>query len=260
MIFALLPTQSIAPHRSAHLCPQASLKEFVRKRDNGELGVSRAQSVLSAATANRELTKSADGFVHYGDTVVVVNAETGRSLSYSADALTQPSDDLPCVAAAIPGAENRNAFVIGPNNKGAAAGAVVNFGDRFSLIAQDPFGSDRLLHSERISLHGGASLLSGKQAIKYLTSTGPEAIGLGELWEVVAVDPDTRLELAGSPVPINTPVLLKHAGTNTCVAWLSDSVVRSQLGVDPEIVCHNVLSVHKRELPPNIWILQEDAS
>jgi len=232
---------------------EESLKEFQRKQANGELLINVADAVLSAAVSSHSISKSEDGFVHFGDSVVLVNPETSRSLAYAVSSFTKPSEVLSATASRETHALQRNVLTIASSGSSLEPGAILCYGSHFSLVAKDPFGKERSLRSERMSLHSGASLLSGKQAVSFVDSGDKKSHN--DMWQVVCYDPQQRLETDGTPVPANTPLILRHVASNINLALLSDFAVRSQLGLEPEIVCHNFLNVHKAELPPNVWVL-----
>lgn len=209
-------------------------------------------AVVSSASLTHVLSKSDDGFVRFGDSVMIVNEGSAREVALVANSFSVPTDSL-AVAAAKDGAPKmRNVFTIAPSGPAMEPGAVLRYGDQFCLVAKDPFGQERHLHSERVTLYTGMSPISGKQSVSLVHAPGKPTHN--DVWVVIAKNPAMRLESEGMEVPANTPLIIRHVASNLNLAMLSEHVVRSQLGVEPEIVCATILD-HKVETPANVWSL-----
>ena len=218
----------------------------------------RVQGVLSVATTQHRIAKTDDGYVHYGDTLLLRHGESGRVVSYVAQSHSLEGDTLPVAAAQGEGLArlHRSVFTIAPRGHSMLPGQPLCFGEQFSLVATDPFGLERNLHSQRISLHGGASLISGKQSVSLAPAS--DKPNHDHAWEVLCIDPSYRLETEGQPVPANAPILLRHVASHQLLAVLDTHLVRSELGAEPEVVCHTFLSQYKIPLPPHHFILELD--
>jgi hypothetical protein len=227
------------------------MKEFIRRRDNGELLSNQTQHLLATARSTHPLSKSEDGFVHFGDSIAILSQHANRRVSCNTNAGASENLAISAAPADAP-PQSRSIFKIGgPESQ---HGDVLRYGDRFTLDTTDAHGPARALYSERVSLHGGASFLSGKQAVYAVQTEG--ASKHNTLWEIVSFDPQLRLESAGQPVPAGSPILVRHVATNFFLALLHDQLVRSQLGAEPEVVCHTFLNVHKAETEANHWLLE----
>ena len=175
-----------------------------------------------------------------------------RSVAYVVNSFSTPADILSATGTKDGPPVLRTVLTVVAGGSSFQPGAPLKFGDHFALVARDPFGGERFLFSERLSLHGGASTLSGKQAVSFRQLD--DKIPHDGLWEVVCIDPNFRLESEGQAVPANSPVVIRHVATRINLCVLEGTVVRSQLGVEAEIVCDSHLSVHRTELPENVWV------
>lgn len=243
---------------------EEAAREFERRRLGGTLLLSRAQTVLSAAATQHRISKTEDGCVHYGDSLVVRHAGSGRVVSYVAQSSTTEADVLHVSGAPGVGGMarlQRNVFTIAPGSGqgGMQPGAPLCFADRFTLVAVDPFGHERYLHSQLAGLHGGVSLLSGKQSVTLAHPKKSEKISHDDVWEVVCIDPSIRLETEGQPVPANVPVVLRHVASNQPLAMLETHLVRSELGAEPEMACHGFYNQQKVPQPANHFVLELDS-
>lgn len=245
------------------LAAEARLAELRAKRAAGTLGGTQRSANMTASQRELALGDTEDGTVRYGDRVVLRHMASGAALCGVPSQLVTPSVGVsPSEATAVAGAPDagpsvRSAFIVLPGGGGegapAALGDQVLFGEGFVLESELAEPKQRLF-SERVSLHAGMAVVSGQQAVTL--RAGCEQRPYETLWKADPLDAEERLELEGTPVPANVPLLLRHAATNQCLACLTQHVVRSEFGVEHEITAHTHLTQHKNEGPENQWCLE----
>lgn len=242
--------QEVAARCGRALTVQEIQAEFQRRRERGEISEDGVGAVLSSASLTHVLSKSDDGFVRFGDSVMIVNDGAAREVALVANSFSAATDVLSVAASKDGAPKMRNVFTIAPAGAAMEPGAVLRYGDQFCLVAKDPFGQERHLHSERVTLYTGMSTISGKQAVSLVHAAGKPSHN--DAWVIIALNPAMRLESEGLEVPANTPLIIRHVASNVNLAVLSDHAVRSQLGVEPEVVCATILD-HKVETAANVW-------
>merc|ERR1711976_1058634 len=123
-----------------------TLKDFLEKREKGQLLTQQSASLVSAVTAKVDLSVARDGKVHIGDTVMLVNpapkdgsrADTALSLSVGGDqpGVSASGNTNPCA---------RSAFVI-MSCDGTPNGETLKYGQSFYLCATN---GELFLYSDR---------------------------------------------------------------------------------------------------------------
>lgn len=144
----------------------------------------------------------------------------------------------------------RNVFRLRPTQDDFS-GAIC-YGDHFYIVSELPEG-ELFLCSEKPSLFGGNGI--SKRSNAQLVSFARRNPGYNGEWEVVFINPEYRPESEGHPVNANEPVLLRHCASNQMLCNLTSSLVRSEFGVETEVVCQTKLD-RKVEIPDNHWVLE----
>ncbi|KAH0620013.1 hypothetical protein JD844_014511 [Phrynosoma platyrhinos] len=214
-----------------------------------------------------QLSITKDGFIHFGDTVLLVNPDNGKS---SAEKEPGMSGDLslavnpdeadvhrfqelvaPCETSAIKCVSpvGRNAFRI-LSTEGEAMGEPLRYGQNFGLGTTGGLSGRMLfLASDHKTFANMAKKSFHQSAIMtdeltYLAS-----------WQATFLDPQLRLENEGFPVPANTKILIVHSHTNQALAVPRNFWIRTYFGKEYEVNCHTYLDSHKAEEDKNYWVI-----
>ncbi|XP_061451690.1 cilia- and flagella-associated protein 161 [Rhineura floridana] len=243
------------------------LKDFLYKRERGELLIQRSKKLKENLLKKEQLSISKDGFIHFGDTVLLVSLENSRSPAEKEHGVTgnlslavNPSDMLvhtateltaPCGLSAVKSVApiGRNAFRI-ISTEGQSMGETVRFGQNFGLGTTGGF-PDRMLFlaSDHKSFINMAKKSSCQPAfltdeLSYLAS-----------WQATFLDPQFRMEYEGFPVPANTKILIIHSHTNQGLAVPRTFWIRTYFGKEYEVNCHTYLDTHRAEEDKNHWVM-----
>uniref|UniRef100_A0A2K6ES36 Cilia and flagella associated protein 161 n=1 Tax=Propithecus coquereli TaxID=379532 RepID=A0A2K6ES36_PROCO len=238
------------------------LKDFLKKRDEGGLLIQRSRRLKKNLM---QLSVSKDGYVHYGDKVMLVNpdyAETEADLFLAGDlALSMTPDEIqahlsdalevPCGLSAVQTKVpvGRNTFIVLSTDRDAA-GQVLRYGQDFCLGITGGFENKMLyLSSDHRSLLKSSRRSWLQEA--YLT----DEVSYRSCWQAALPDPQLRLEHEGFPVPANARVLINHRHTNRGLAAHRHLPLSTYFGKEAEVVAHTYLDSHRVEKPKNHWML-----
>ncbi|KAI9093087.1 hypothetical protein DFS34DRAFT_631587 [Phlyctochytrium arcticum] len=126
------------------------------------------------------------------------------------------------------------------------------YGERFYLVINDVLVGSPMYVASEIKNFGNSSKLSKKQ-IAHLTfeaSSGAE-------WEFEYTDPAFSMEMEGSAVEPQCPVLIKHCNTGTYLASDVAYGIKTDFGMEYEVMCHNYMDFGTRlKLDQNFWYLR----
>ncbi|CAH7346357.1 Cfap161 [Phodopus roborovskii] len=207
------------------------MRDFLEKREKGELLIQRNRRVKKNLLRPMELSVSKDGFVHYGDKVMLVNPDHPRGeeagmflegdlcLCMSPDEVkAQLLDELemPCglsaVLTTVP--MGRNTFTILSDSRSSdAVGQVLRYGQSFCLGIEAGLECKMLyLSSDHRTL-----LKSSKKSWLQEVILTDEASHLN-CWQATFLDPQLRLEYEGFPVGANEKLVIYHRQTNRALA------------------------------------------
>ncbi|KAK3548910.1 hypothetical protein QTP70_021697 [Hemibagrus guttatus] len=211
------------------------------------------------------LTVSPDGWLHFGDTVMLVNSRgTKRDpcdlsvLSIIADLSnitshiktnSEPFLQGPCQVGGASSTQPcvRNTFIITSVDE-CADGEILRYEQNFALRTTPDFGVELYLASDHRTFQKCA-----KKSRLQEVSLVPQKDFLC-WWKLLYFDPQERLEHEGFPVQVSTKVLLSHCKTNQCLAALPDHTLWTAFGKEFEITAHTFLDSHKAEQESNHWI------
>jgi len=191
------------------------LKDFIAKKEKGELLIQRIQNILDTILKQTELTASTDGFVHMGDKIMVVNpgqdvnnvplhqldhARLPHSLAMNADESMLFYDrciKAPCEISAsrVLNPCKRNTFVI-TSVDGTALGETLCFGQPFTLSTLPGYTADLKLWSDHVRFNQRARK-SKLQIANFIKEMNYMCV-----WKVLSHEPLQRLETEGLPVPV----------------------------------------------------------
>lgn len=244
---------------------QDSLKDFIYKKERGELLIQRSKQFKDRMYRKDPLSISKDGFIHFGDTVMLVNPEnlkvddphsTCASLSLAVtpneiyvhknDALPSPCRVTACI---VMDPVARNTFRI-LSTEGEAMGEPLRYGQNFGLGATGGF-PDRMLYLASDHKHfQNAAKKSAEQEV-ILT----DELSYLSNWQALYLDPQMRLEYEGFPVSANSRIIIIHSYTNQGLAVPRNFWMRTYFGKEYEVNCHTYLDTHRAEEGKNYWIM-----
>ncbi|XP_076984619.1 cilia- and flagella-associated protein 161 isoform X2 [Tamandua tetradactyla] len=204
------------------------MKDFLQKRDKGELLIQRNRRLKENLLRQMQLSVSEDGYIHYGDSVLLVNPDHpdrdadlflggDLSLCMTPDDITAHLRDeveVPCGLSAaqtnIP--VGRNTFII-LSVDGNAVGQILQYGQNFCLGIQGGFADKMLFLASDHRTLLKSSRKSWLQEV-YLT----DEVSHRNCWQAAFLDPQLRLEYEGFPVLANAKILINHRQTNRGLA------------------------------------------
>lgn len=226
------------------------LKDFLEKKEKGELLIQKAGNLLQSILKKVTLSVSHDGYLHYGDIVCLLNPSTEAVLSANmAESKMHEEKKLvgPCDVSAGKTVDPciRNAFMIlGPKDEGE----VLRFNEPFVLSTLPGVGGELKLMSDRVTFTDCAKK-SRQQKVTLV-----ENVTFMSHWTVLCHDPLFRLETEGMPAPANTKVIINHVKTNQNLAALPQYTFRTPFGRECEVVSKTEVDSHKAEKPCNHWV------
>uniref|UniRef100_A0A663N3C2 Cilia and flagella associated protein 161 n=1 Tax=Athene cunicularia TaxID=194338 RepID=A0A663N3C2_ATHCN len=228
-----------------------------------EVGEELGPSPVSGSRAIH-LSVSKDGFVHFGDTVILLNPPNKSpvenypgacgSLTLAVDLdeisiYSVESLQVPCGVSAVKSVDptGRNTFCI-LSVGGDAVGEPIRFGQNFGLGTTGGL-SDQMLY---LASDHKSFMRSAKKSYLQQVFLTDERSYL-TCWKAVFLDPQLRLEYEGFPVPANSEIIITHCHTNRSLAVPRNFWTRSYFGKEYEVVCHTYLDSHKAEEDKNYW-------
>ncbi|XP_054551444.1 cilia- and flagella-associated protein 161 isoform X2 [Talpa occidentalis] len=247
------------------LLDQELMKDFLAKRDKGQLLIQRSRRLKENLLQQTKLSVSEDGCIHFGHQVMVVNPDFPESadlfLGGDLSLCLTPDEikahlvdelEVPCglsaAQARVP--MSRNTFMVLSADGCSADEQALCYGQSFCLGIQGGAAGKLLYLSSDHRTLGRSSKRSWLQEV-FLT----DEVSHLNCWQVACPDPQLRLEQEGTPVPANTRLLLSHRHTNRALAVHRHLLLRTCFGKEAEVVAHTHLDAHRVEKPHNHWLL-----
>ncbi|XP_077989044.1 cilia- and flagella-associated protein 161-like [Glandiceps talaboti] len=243
-----------------------TLKDFVAKRERGELLIQKGSKLDSTILKKSELSVTVDGNVHFGDKVMLVNPGARDDTDVlvgqepraaAALAVNMAESKLhalqrfegPCGVSATRKLDPtaRSTFVIQPVDN-SPPGAPLTYGQSFLICTLPGEGGDLKLHSD-IATFTKSAKKSRQQEVtlvehcNYLTQ-----------WRVLAFNPLYRMEMEGLPVPANQKVVIAHCKSNQDLNSVGHVSLRTPFGREYEVTAHTELDSHRAEKDCNHWV------
>lgn len=245
---------------------ESYLREFIAKKENGQLLIQRIQNILDTFLKKTELTVTKDGFIHFGDKIMIVNpgqevidtpltqiapSRPPHTLSINAEEsmlYNLPTIKPPCELSAsrILNPCKRNTFVV-TSVDGTPDGETLCFGQPFTLSSLPGYTGNLKLWSDHIRMNQRARK-SKKQLVSFVGETDFNCV-----WNCLTMDPLQRLETEGLPVPANAKLVIHHCKTGEKLVMLDNVMVRTPFGKEFEVVAQTKLTPHKAESDMNHW-------
>ncbi|XP_067827719.1 cilia- and flagella-associated protein 161 [Heptranchias perlo] len=245
---------------------QDLLKDFMYRKERGELLIQKMGSYKETLLNKTELAKSRDGYVHFGDMVLLINPGTVNKnaanlhLPRSPMALTLNVDQSRFMASSrvespcdVCGSLEltpciRNTFVI-TSLDGSCVGDPLRYGQSFALRTMEGIAGQLYLTSDlklflKFAKKSRMQLVNLTDQLSFLNS-----------WQVLYLDPQMRLEYDGYPVLANEKVIINHTRTNQALAALQKHSFWAAFGREFEITTHTFLDSHRVEEDLNHWVI-----
>ncbi len=115
---------------------QHKIQEFLRRKENGTLAISKTQAAIASYMQPVSLSSNTEGILRYGQVVIVRHAASGAALAALNSMYATPRDDGNTPVSAAPDATStvRTAFtIVAHDSVKAAPGDAVTYGARFHL-------------------------------------------------------------------------------------------------------------------------------
>ncbi|XP_021263116.1 cilia- and flagella-associated protein 161 isoform X2 [Numida meleagris] len=242
------------------------LRDFIQKRERGELLMQKINRLKDNLFKKVQLSVSKDGFVCFGDTVMLLSPDKEPLVQHDAVArgeltlavnleevsvYSPVSLQAPCALSAVTTVdpEGRNTFCI-LSVDGGSVGEPVKFGQKFGLGTTGGF-SDPMLYLA--SDHKSFMRFAKKSYLQQVFLT--DELSYLTCWQATFLDPQLRLEYEGLPVPANSKIIITHCHTNRSLAVPRNFWARSYFGREYEVICHTYLDSHRAEEDKNYWVI-----
>ncbi|XP_072420904.1 cilia- and flagella-associated protein 161 [Chiloscyllium punctatum] len=245
---------------------QDVIKDFIAKKERGELLIQKMGSYREALLEKTELAKSTDGHIHFGDAVLLINPGTETkhaanihplrrplALNMNVDQsrfLTSTKVDSPCeVSASLDLSPTiRSTFVV-TSIDGSCVGDPLRYGQSFALRTLEGIAGQLYLTSD-IKLFVKFAKKSRMQLVNLV-----DELSFLSCWQVLYLDPQLRLEYDGYPVQANVKVLINHVRTNQALAALQKFSFWTAFGREYEITANTFYDSHRAEEDLNHWVI-----
>jgi len=230
------------------------LKDFIEKKESGELLIYKATNLLSKILQPVELNSAKNGRICFGDKICLYNPLNGENLSINmSDSQLHEKDQVtgPCGVATskILNSCYRNTFVVTSCDGSNEAGDYLTYGQHFLLTTLLGIGGDLNLTSDVATF-----IQNAKKSRLQEVSLTPTLSYLSH-WQILHLDPQQRFETEGSPVVANQRIMVNHCKTNQRLCSLPSFSFRTTFGREHEVVAHTFLDSHKAEKQENQWAL-----
>lgn len=246
-----------------------TVKDFLEKKSQGKLAIQQSSNLRGMILKPTELSLTLDGFLHYGDRVMLRNeadvnqtrtqpgveprqantlAVNMSGMKMNQSVQLEGTCDVSGSRILTPCA--RNTFVILPVEPGIPEGTVLTYGQHFCLCTLPGIGGELKLKTDIANFQQSAKK-TRKQLVNF------EACSTYLIhWRILSYDPQLRMELEGLPVPANQKIIFNHCKTNQDLCVVSNATVRTAFGREYEIIAHTDLDSHRAETDVNHWIIQ----
>lgn len=194
---------------------EARMKDYMLRKAGAASGSNPAapSDFASLSLQNVELTSSADGCVHFGDSVMLLSINNQALVCSDITEKLNLEEETyaSSTSASTKSSTARNVFIIEDPQKGAASnGNPVLFGQPIRIRAHPILNPTALyLHSRLFS----KSKYSKRQAVSFAASSSFDVV-----WVCQLKEPSLRFEAEGSPVPANSEIILYHSASNVALA------------------------------------------
>jgi len=221
-------------------------QEYLRKKERGELLVHKVQSLLNKSLQEVALSFSKDGFVHYGDHIMLYSVATEGVVSVDMSTPLQSNDKQGAFSVTSSTLTQapvaRNVFIIEPYGRDSQPGSVLRLGQPFRLRT-NPKLTDAWLQSQPVG-----TMTFAKQSHNQEVCVIPDNRTYDTVWVAQYKDIDQRFEMEGSEVPSNAEVIIHHAATKAGLCSENSYNAFNDFGKEFEMSCHSSITNHKKQI------------
>eukprot|EP00899_Mesostigma_viride_P029443 jgi/Mesvir1/9684/Mv12165-RA.1 len=253
---------------------EAALKDYIQRKERGELKLDKFQERMAIAKRPVELTTPvADGYVHFGSVVQLKSFHTGGVLAVDVgDKDPRATHHLSCAATVTKEIEPvaRTTFILAKYKAPKTAKLepfypddLVHYGQKVRLILnplalnQAPGDLDHALYLQSQP----TSTTSYAKHSRHQEVRATEERNYGAVWTVLCPRVEDRLVSEGVPLEQGAIFVLQHAGT--AQGLLCDGTpYKNDFGTESEVCAHSATTkgkgpapslTEKGELSPNWW-------
>jgi hypothetical protein len=215
------------------------IKNFMERREKGELTSQKNVSLSTAMLKPTTLSKSEDGFVRIGDATVIANfaGDNEKSLTFAGKVAAATDNVSP---------QLRNTFIVFGTD-GSKPGDYLRYNQSFAIATHPQLSDQPNFMDSDVS-----GLLNTKKSRTQPLGFTEQAC-FGATWKVLCFDPQLRLESEGMPVPANQPVIIVHCKTNNNLTYLPNYSQPTPFGKGLEMTARTELDSHNAEQGTNHW-------
>lgn len=249
---------------------ECRVRDHSRLRAEGKLPAQQLQRQMVTHLSEVGLTpQHEDGFIHFGDFIMVQSSRTKGFLSIDLGTVLEPMCfGVSTAESAAPVA--RNTFVIDhpPRShapyedkffKQAGEDHILHYGQPFVLRCPNLHPDTSLfLQSHQVSPHlGRVSKVSKKQEVSAFADNSKFDV----CWKVLSADIRALVQTESCAVPANAVVTLCHGQTNQLLSSDLGKLIHNSFGSENEVCCFRwtgiaTTAVKNCEIePPNLWAL-----
>lgn len=237
---------------------ESKVADFRKRKEQGTLSMGFTQAKMAICNQPVPHTYSADGKLHFGDTVVVTHVTTKAVLANDLfDEVSFGSKEYLVTTSPKGGPTARTTFVIDRAQESKEADDdddVLYYGMPFALRCNDSLLVDKRTNMLKAPFYLASTLKNERQGsrvsnrqLAYMTPR-KDSKATWCVQKVAASDPGvTRLLSKEEPVPANTPIVLQHRGTFQSLSSDPKHVDSTDFGPEFEVCCHNNLGTAKIE-------------
>jgi Ca2+-binding EF-hand superfamily protein len=221
------------------------MKEYLYKKQRGELLSSSVSDQLGGALAPVGLSFSRDGSLHNGDHVLLFSSMTEGVLSVDINDRSDPTRDdgfAVTTSKMTQGNVARNTFVIEAVKKNANKGDVLNYGDQFRLRINPRLKGQGFYLASQPKSYMSASKKARCQEVTFSSTRNFDTV-----WRVELKNHSRRVVATGSPAKANEEVIIVHCGTAAPLASDTKFRVPNDYGIEWEVHAHSYVSIFKKQ-------------
>lgn len=211
---------------------ELKMAEFLKRKEHGELLVNRVQSHLNSSLAEVELTQSKDGFLRYGDNLMLYSVATEGVLSIDlANKSSTYTEGYSATASSLTQAHvARNVFTIVPSTPNEKIGDVMKLGAPIRIVVNSSLSQKPLYLSSQPTSAISYARVSRQQDVFFSSVDNYDTV-----WVPVFKDISQRFEMEGQPVPANAEICLLHGNTRQAFYASPKFEVHNDFGKEYEV-------------------------
>lgn len=227
-----------------HELEEIKLKDYLKKKESGNLMVTAKQQQLEESLQSSQMTPSPDGLLHFGHRVMLLNHQSKAYLCANPyDAAVKSHDAWILTTSGNANACVRNVFETERADMyDGFEGDCMHYGQNFRCKLE-PFSKisgPAYMHSELVTALAAAKFSRHQEVTALAAPTGET------LWQILHPDVGRRFETDGEPVPAGDAVVIRHVQTGSFLS--SDEIPYNNIfGLEFEVHCYPYFSLSKSQ-------------